>query len=119
MLRSLLAVFVSLVLVGCSTTGSFKVPKDTQLELYGRPVEVPENGQVKTRPFFWSAAGGVPYRLLNKDGTVLKEGKARAKFRVVSIFWPPMAIIYWPIGLNGAVMNDLTQENAADEKTSN
>lgn len=119
MFRSLLAVFFSLVLLGCSTTGSFKIPKDTQLELYGRPVEVPENGLVKTRPFFWTAAGGVPYRLLNKDGSVIKEGKARAKFRVVSIFWPPMALIYWPMGLNGSVMNDLTQDTPADAKASN
>ena len=31
----------------------------------------------------------------------------RAKFRPVSIFWPPVAILYWPIGFR-LECNDLT-----------
>lgn len=96
----------------CSTQGKFVVPPDTQLSIYKRPpVTVPADGVVETKPFFWTAAGippasGVPYALY-KNGKVVKEGKLRAKFRVVSIFWPPAALIYWPMGLNPNITYDL------------
>ncbi len=114
-LRALaLVLVVGLVCVGCTTTGRFVVPKGTQLEVYERPVTLDSNGQVITKPFFWTAAGmppggGIKYRLL-KDGKVVKEGRLRAKFRVVSIFWPPLAIIYWPMGMNPNITYDLVKD---------
>jgi hypothetical protein len=108
-----------MVMTGCTTTGHFKVPEGADLYIYKRPqpVEVKPNGEVTTKPFFWAAAGippdsGIPYRV-EKDGNVLKEGRLRAKFRVVSIFWPPAALIYWPMGFNPNITYDLvngTQE---------
>jgi len=78
-------------------------------------VKVDERGIVRTRPFFWSAAGGVPYKLL-KDGQVIKTGKVSGRFRVLSIFSPSFAIFYWPMGFNGSVVNDLTKDLTIDEK---
>ena len=37
------------------------------------------------------------------------EAELRARFRVASIFWPPFAIIYWPMGF-GQRCYDLTAE---------
>jgi hypothetical protein len=96
-------VVMTLILIasGCSTSAIFKIPDGSELYLYNRPqaMNVEPNGRVVTRPFFWTAAGGVPYRL-EKDGSVIKEGKLKARFRPVSIFWPPGGLIYWPMGLN-------------------
>ncbi|MGZ5602355.1 MAG: hypothetical protein ACXWFX_17320, partial [Methylobacter sp.] len=71
-------------------------------------------GKVTTKPFFWTAAGippegGIPYRL-EKGGKVVKEGKLRTKFRTVSIFWPPFAAIYWPMGFNPDITYDLVND---------
>lgn len=110
-----LLVMVFLV-VGCTTTGNFKVPDDSKLYIYKRPepVTIDSEGQVTTKPFFWSAMGlppngGIPYRL-EKDGETVKEGRLRAKFRVASIFWPPYAIIYWPVGFNPNITYDLVND---------
>ena len=108
---------MALVFSACTTTGNFKIPEGTQLEVYQRPVTLESNGTVVTKPFFWTAAGvppasGVEYRLL-RGGQVVEEGRLRSKFRVVSIFWPPFAAIYWPMGLNPNITYDLvsgTQE---------
>lgn len=111
-IRMSLAFSTLFLLNACSTQGKFVVPPDTQLSIYKRtPVTVPADGVVETKPFFWTAAGippasGVPYAL-HKNGKVVKEGKLRAKFRVASIFWPPFAIIYWPMGLNPNITYDL------------
>ena len=96
---------------GCTTTGHFVIPPGSNLEVYRRPVTPDANGNVVTTPFFWTAAGvppggGVEYRLL-KDGAVLQQGRLRAKFRPVSIFWPPFALIYWPMGLNPDITYNL------------
>lgn len=106
----------ALFITGCTTTGNFKVPEGSQLYIYDRPtpVDVSPNGTVVTKPFFWSAMGfppngGIPYRL-EKDGQTLKQGRLRAKFRVVSIFWPPFAAIYWPVGFNERVTYDLVND---------
>jgi len=117
LLVAALVVVLAGALSACSTTGTFVIPDGTELEVYERPVQVDAGGQVTTAPFFWTAAGmppgsGVPYRLL-ENGQVVKQGHLRAKFRVVSIFWPPMALIYWPMGLNPDITYDLvggTQE---------
>ena len=104
-------------LVGCSTTGKFIVPEGTDLVVYERPVEVSANGTASMRPFAFNAAGtppdgGIPYRLM-KDGQVVQEGRLRTVFRGASIFWPPFAVFYWPMGLNPHITYDLvngTQE---------
>lgn len=113
-LKSLILASALVTLTACSTTGKFKVPPGTQLEVYRRPVSIESDGTVVTRPFFWTAAGippvgGVEYRLL-KNGNVVKKGRLRAKFRPVSIFWPPFAIIYWPMGLNPEITYDLVRD---------
>jgi len=106
----------ALAAAGCTTVGTFRVPEGTQLYVYQRPtpVAVEKDGKVETAPFFWTAmglppGGGIPYRL-EKDGKVVKEGRLRAKFRVVSIFWPPFALIYWPTGFNPDVTYDLVND---------
>ena len=110
------AISFSLITSGCSTSGYFKVPDDSELYIYNRntPVEVGANGNVTTRPFFWTVIGtppnhGIPYRL-EKAGKTIKQGKVRAQFRVVSIFWPPYALIYWPMGLNPDITYDLVND---------
>jgi hypothetical protein len=115
-MRRLSILFVSTLLfglTGCSTQGKFVVPEGTQLEVYRRPVSVGAGGTVVTKPFFWTAAGippggGVEYRLL-ENGKVVQNGRLRAQFRVVSIFWPPFALIYWPMGLNPNITYDLVK----------
>ena len=104
-----LVVVLGIALAGCETTGKFVIPPGTQLEVYERSVTPDSSGNVTTKPFFWTAAGGIKYRLL-KDGKPVKEGKLRAKFRVVSIFWPPFALIYWPMGFNPNVTYDLVKD---------
>ena len=104
-----LVVVLGFVLTACETTGKFVVPPGTQLEVYERPVTVDGSGHVTTKPFFWTATGGIKYKL-SKDGKVLKEGKLRAKFRPVSIFWPPFALIYWPMGFRPDITYDLVKD---------
>ena len=112
-----LAVLVTSTLTACTTQGTFVIPEGTRLEIYRRPVTPGPDGLVVTRPFFWTAVGmppggGVEYRLL-QGNRVIQEGRLRARFRVVSIFWPPFAAIYWPMGLNPSLTYDLekgTQE---------
>jgi len=108
------AVVFAATLGACTTQGTFKVPAGTDLEVYRRPVTPDSNGVVVTAPFFWTAAGlppggGIEYRLL-RNGEVVKEGRLRAKFRPVSIFWPPAAVIYWPMGFNDTITYDLVND---------
>jgi hypothetical protein len=117
MIRKICLALALLVLAtGCSTTGTFKVPAGTDLYIYKRPepVDIKADGKVTTKPFFWTAAGippegGIPYRL-DKDGKTVKEGRLRAKFRPASIFWPPFALIYWPMGFNSDITYDLIND---------
>ncbi len=104
-----------LFLSACHTTGNFRVPPGTELSVYRRPpITVPSSGIVKMKPFFWTAAGippggGIPYSL-QRNGRVIKEGRLRAKFRVASVFWPPFALIYWPMGMNPDITYDLIND---------
>ncbi|BCD87252.1 hypothetical protein PSm6_36590 [Pseudomonas solani] len=104
--RTAAIVAVALVAGGCSTRTYFKLPEDTKVSVYERPQQFSQ-GMVTTRPFFWSSAGGIPYKLTDSHGTLVQQGKLRARFRVASIFWPPFAIIYWPMGF-GQRCYDLT-----------
>jgi len=99
----------SALLAGCSTTGHFVTPPNTQLVVMGRHLDVPADGVVTTKPFFWSAAGGIPYRL-EQDGKTVQAGKLRTKFRVASVFWPPLGAIYWPMGFNPDITYDLVHQ---------
>ena len=119
-------VTVAVLLTGCTTTASFKVPKGSDLFIYRRPIPVvitvdePSStaevtvGTVTSKPFFWTAAGrppggGIPYKI-EKNGELLKEGRLCSKFRVIAIFWPPLAMIYWPLGYHPDITYDLTSD---------
>lgn len=114
--NGLFAAIAVLVVAGCTTTGHFKVPPNTELYVYERPqpVDVKSDGTVTTTPFFWTAmgippSGGIPYRL-ERNGKTIQEGRLRARFRVVSIFWPPYAVIYWPVGFKQNITYDLVNK---------
>ena len=109
----ILIVLLTGTLSACSTQGTFVIPDGTQLEVYQRPVTPGADGVVVMKPFFWTAAGmppagGVEYRLLKGD-EVVQSGRLRAKFRTVSLFWPPLALIYWPMGFNPNLTYDLVK----------
>lgn len=100
-LKSLvLAAAFSILAVGCSTTAPFRIPAGNTVKVTDRTVVVDENGEWKTSPFFWSVAGGAPYRMMDANGNIVRQGKLKTNFRAASIFWPPFALIYWPMGLN-------------------
>jgi hypothetical protein len=108
-LLGVVALAAMLLAMGCSTRGSFVLPAGTEVEIYERPAVTPDaSGQIEMAPFFWTAVAGVPYRLV-KNGQTVKEGKIRARFRVVSIFWPPLALIYWPVGFSPDITHDLSE----------
>ncbi len=99
-------VLFCLVATGCSTVGYFNIPANTVLYVEEQQAEVGPDGAVRTRPFFWNAAPGVHYRL-EKDGATIQRGRVPSQFRPVSIFWPPYALIYWPMGFRQDLTFDL------------
>jgi hypothetical protein len=109
---------IATLATGCSTTGHFTMPEGSKLYVDNRPEPVPIDsaGVAKMRPFFWTSASGIRYRL-EKDGVIVKQGKLRSEFRPVSIFWPPYAMIYWPMGLKPRIQYDLIND-IQEEKTS-
>ncbi len=89
---------LAVVLSACSTTTVFKLPPNADVRIYGRE-QLQGAGQQYTRPFFWTAISGIEYEIIERDkGNVVQTGKLAPAFRVPSIFWPPYAIIYWPVG---------------------
>ena len=52
-----------------------------------------------------------------KDGTSVKKGILSTSFRVSSIFWPPYAFIYWPMGFRGGVVYDLVNDTEKRDTT--
>lgn len=69
---------------GCSTATDFKLLENSKVSVYERPQQYCQ-GLVKTRPFFWTAAGGIPNMLGYDQGRLLQQGKLRTRFRVASI----------------------------------
>lgn len=93
--------FYVFVGTGCSTMGQFKIPAGTTLKVTDRDVSINKGDEGwSTSPFFWSETSGAPYRLYDSSGKLIRSGKLKTHFRVVSIFWPPFALIYWPMGLH-------------------
>jgi hypothetical protein len=109
-------VFVAVLLTGCTTAGKFKTPEGAKLYIDRNPmpVEISADGTVTRSPFFWNDVSGIDYRL-EKDGTIIQEGKLPSDFRIVSIFWPPCAIYYWPMGFESYTY-DLTTDFFADKR---
>lgn len=108
-MKILITGFLVIFLSACSTTTSFKVPEGA--ELYVHEMKVPKGNyhSYSRKPYSWGTAGGIKYRLV-KNGKTIEKGTLKSKFRVVSIFWPPVALAYWPMGF--AVPHyDLTIEN--------
>jgi len=98
----LLVMVVVLILSGCYTSTSFILPPNTDLMINGERIPLAakdELGHVtlERRPFFWSSVMGIEYMLL-QDDKVIKKDRLPSAFRVESIFFPPYAIFYWPIG---------------------
>jgi len=102
--------------MGCHTSTQVMTPEKTLLYINDRPIVLgPTGGKVVTRPFFWSASGGIPYRLV-RDGVMTQSGTLTSSFRIASIFWPPYAFIYWPIGF-GSPLYDLNNDPLAQKYT--
>ena len=90
-------VLVLVLFSGCVTVTSFDLPPNTKLRFKDGEKRYSSGEIVKRRPFFWSSLMGVEYELL-KDNEVVGEGKIPVRFRIISLFWPPYAEIYWPFG---------------------
>lgn len=95
-----------LAVAGCTTTANIRIPENAKLYLEDRPVDVAADGTVQTRPYFWTSAPGIHYRV-EKDGAVVQRGRLPSQFRPVSIFWPPYGLIYWPFGFKDDLKADL------------
>ncbi len=95
-LRIALLLCIVLLTSACSTKAWFKLPEQSTIAINERPQQY-HQGLIKVRPFFWNRAGGVPYTLTSATGST-ERGRLRARFRPASIFWPPFALIYWPMG---------------------
>jgi hypothetical protein len=96
------AIIVLLALSGCHTSTSFLLPPDTALIINDErvPLDIKdEYGRVTLErvPFFWTSIMGIEYMLVQED-KVIKKDRLPSEFRIASIFWPPYAFIYWPIG---------------------
>ena len=97
--------------IGCAIKTKIILPENTKIKIHGR--EAVSQGLIKTKPFFWTAAGGIKYELV-KDGKVVRTGRLKSTFRPMSIFWPPYATIYWPIGFSKRCY-DLTEKSKTDQ----
>jgi hypothetical protein len=93
---------VMFLLSGCHTSTSFMLPPNTDLMVNGERISLDskdEAGHVtlEKRPFFWTSIMGIEYALI-QDDKIVKKAKLPSSFRIASIFWPPYAYIYWPVG---------------------
>lgn len=103
---------LALFATGCTTHTYVKLPEQSVLKIKRGTEEPHQEGLLNRTPFSWSSASGIPYKV-EKNGAVIQEGKLRAKFRVASLFWPPVAIVYWPIGFRSECY-DLSGGSAVD-----
>jgi hypothetical protein len=99
---ALSAIVFLVVLSGCHTSASFVLPPNTDLMINGEHITFDSrdsDGRQKFErtPFFWTSIAGIEYSLIQND-EIVKTGKLPSEFRIVSIFWPPYAFIYWPVG---------------------
>ncbi|HAK58842.1 MAG TPA: hypothetical protein DCO77_00440 [Nitrospiraceae bacterium] len=100
--HALSMIIMLLALSGCHTSASFILPPNTDLMINGERVSFDskdKDGRVKfeRRPLFWTSIAGIEYMLL-EDDNIVKKGRLPSGFRISSIFWPPYAYIYWPVG---------------------
>jgi hypothetical protein len=100
----LVMVLVMIMFAGCSTSASFMLPPNTTMLINDERITFEskdEAGRPKyvRTPFFWTSIMGIDYALL-QDDKVIKKDRLPAEFRVVSVFWPPYALIYWPVGFH-------------------
>lgn len=98
----IMAIIVAVIFAGCSTSASFKLPPNTDLMISDERVVFQSKDdagypEFKRTPFFWTSLMGIDYALV-QDGKIIKKDRLPARFRVVSVFFPPYALIYWPIG---------------------
>jgi hypothetical protein len=96
------AMILLLTLSGCHTSASFLLPPNTALIINDErvPLDVKDrDGRVtlERTPFFWTSIVGIEYMLV-QDDKIIKKDKLPSEFRIASIFWPPYAYIYWPVG---------------------
>lgn len=96
-MRTPLILAALLLATGCSSSTWVKLPPGHHLSLYERPTKH-DSGLVATRPYGWAAANGIVYKLTDANNQLVQEGTLAARFRVASIFVPPVAIAYWPMG---------------------
>lgn len=113
---SLPIIVMLLVLSGCHTSASFILPPNTDLMINGEripPESKDEDGRLtlNRRPFFWTSIAGIEYMLVDGD-KVVKKAKLPSSFRISSVFWPPYAYIYWPVGFQFKCY-DLSNPNKA------
>lgn len=95
----------------CQTSAGFMLPPNSSLLINGERVAFnarDENGYPKfeTRPFFWTSIIGIEYAIVQEE-KIVKKDRLPSSFRIASIFWPPYAYIYWPVGF-GFDCYDLT-----------
>lgn len=107
-LRLSTLLLIALACAGCSTGAWFKLPENSTLVINERPAKS-NQGLVRSRPFSWGLTGGIPYRIEDSQANTIRSGKLKSRFRVASIFWPPVGIAYWPMGF-GQRCFDLTGE---------
>jgi hypothetical protein len=102
--RLLPLIILLVVFSGCHTSASFMLPPNTSLLINGERVTFEskdEDGRPKfeTRPFFWTSIVGIEYAIVQEE-KIVKKDRLPSSFRIASIFWPPYAYIYWPVGFN-------------------
>ncbi|HKZ42896.1 MAG TPA: hypothetical protein VJ044_18195, partial [Candidatus Hodarchaeales archaeon] len=100
--HALSVILMLLVLSGCHTSASFILPPNTDLKINGERVSFDSKDEDKRpkferTPFFWTSIIGIEFMLL-QDDKIVRKGKLPSEFRIASIFWPPYAYIYWPVG---------------------
>lgn len=106
--RTTALLLLVLATAGCSTGTWFKLPENSTITINERAA-IHDEGLVYTRPYSWGAASGIPYKIKDGQSRTIKQGRLKSRFRVPSIFWPPGAIAYWPMGF-GQKCYDMTGE---------